>query len=72
MTLSLVFSSPTRSRWCPRAQLQTRTALCPTCAGDAGAVVKTSSCLVVAARAGLGYWSLVVNTLAGAVAATVL
>jgi len=35
-------------------------------------VVTTSVVLVVAARAGLGYWSLVVNTLAGAVAATVL
>jgi len=71
MTLSLVFLADAL-QVVPRAQLQRELRFGRLAMATLVQVITTSVVLVVAARAGLGHWSLVVNTLAGALAATVL
>ena len=56
----------------PRAQLQLDLKFGRLAAANLLQVVATSSTLVIAARAGLGHWSLIVSPLAGALATTLL
>ena len=56
----------------PRAQLQRELAFARLSIAHFIQVIATQAALVIAASAGLGYWSLVVNTLTGAVVTTLL
>jgi len=71
MALSLLFIADAL-QVVPRAQLQRELRFGRLAAATLVQVVVTSIALVLAARAGLGHWALVVNSLAGALAATVL